>query len=281
MSLQGASGLSLYLFERNSFLECGSPWALEPAATMQKSASDPGGARVGGFFSMSKDVSQCSLGDSVDCPSMVCIETSSCAGRSTATGVDSLHPSDFLHARGLAMQGGVEQDSSCGDSLHPCDFPDARGFSDFVIDVDFSQPADGFGHDDDVPADANVPRPSIFVYPDTGCEAHQNGTCKPCKYVTRRSGCRLGDSCIFCHCAHLPGHPGTKWRPSKEMRKKIKEALSQMTVVLPTPAGNVPLACEFGTLPPSITSNPYLMQKLEKKFANHDSEPQFGVVYRL
>eukprot|EP00747_Dinoflagellata_sp_TGD_P109036 gnl/TRDRNA2_/TRDRNA2_170577_c1_seq9.p1 gnl/TRDRNA2_/TRDRNA2_170577_c1~~gnl/TRDRNA2_/TRDRNA2_170577_c1_seq9.p1 ORF type:complete len:276 (-),score=52.19 gnl/TRDRNA2_/TRDRNA2_170577_c1_seq9:93-920(-) len=56
-------------------------------------------------------------------------------------------------------------------------------------------------------------------------ELHQEGKCKPCKWLQSRKGCRSGADCLFCHLEHRK--QGRK-RPVKSKRIRMKEQLSEM-----------------------------------------------------
>lgn len=52
-------------------------------------------------------------------------------------------------------------------------------------------------------------------------EQHNEGSCRPCIYLQKKSGCSRGDACTFCH---LP-HADKRARPSKAKRDRCKSAL--------------------------------------------------------
>jgi len=193
---------------------------------------------------MSKDASWRSLGD--------------CSGCSTGTGGEG---------------------SSCGDFVTLADF--SAAWESLGLAATSSPPEEN----EDLQATAAKADRQFGLAPldsaASGSKAHQDGTCKPCKYFARREGCRLGDGCGYCHGAHRPDFFVQKWHPSKKRRRAIKDICSQMVVVLPAADGCGVPRLEFGDLPSWFSRNPFVRQRLVQKIINQAMEPQFGVVYRL
>jgi len=58
-----------------------------------------------------------------------------------------------------------------------------------------------------------------------GSELHASEECRPCHYVSTRSGCSKGAECTFCHMAHPKR---CRPRPCKSKRQKCKQLVSMM-----------------------------------------------------
>ena len=56
-------------------------------------------------------------------------------------------------------------------------------------------------------------------------EAHAQGRCEPCVFLTSRHGCVRGDLCQYCHLEH---QANSSPRPRKQTRDKIKERVLQL-----------------------------------------------------
>lgn len=235
-----SGGVRQHLFERNTFLDCRSPWALEPIKTLQKSASAPGPLTKLGVLKRCEDAFGCSSEDSTGASTSI-----SCVA------------------------------SSCESTVHTSELSESLDGLDSVVDASPAVKHDILS----LATDAG--RPILRETLVFAGEAHLNGTCQPCRYVARRNGCHLGDGCPYCHESHMPGYPGTKWRPSKKRRELLKVATSEITIVLPAMDGGDVPKYEFGEMPPWISANPYILQKIKNKAAEQVSDPQFGVTYRL
>eukprot|EP00435_Cladocopium_sp_Y103_P028861 s762_g7.t1 len=70
-----------------------------------------------------------------------------------------------------------EKSSSCSDFLVP-------GFPSTLSDTE----------SDDFRRESDDLQPKFNTW-----EAHKAGKCRPCRFLTRTGGCRLGDACEFCH----------------------------------------------------------------------------------
>lgn len=51
-----------------------------------------------------------------------------------------------------------------------------------------------------------------------GSKGHQNGNCRPCRFVSTRTGCTKGDDCAFCHVRHDRAE-----RPPQKIRRLTAE----------------------------------------------------------
>lgn len=58
-----------------------------------------------------------------------------------------------------------------------------------------------------------------------GSALHASGECRPCHYVSTKSGCSKGAECTFCHMAHPKR---CRPRPCKSKRQKCKQLVSMM-----------------------------------------------------
>eukprot|EP00747_Dinoflagellata_sp_TGD_P109028 gnl/TRDRNA2_/TRDRNA2_170577_c1_seq10.p1 gnl/TRDRNA2_/TRDRNA2_170577_c1~~gnl/TRDRNA2_/TRDRNA2_170577_c1_seq10.p1 ORF type:complete len:282 (-),score=42.13 gnl/TRDRNA2_/TRDRNA2_170577_c1_seq10:17-862(-) len=59
-------------------------------------------------------------------------------------------------------------------------------------------------------------------------ELHQEGKCKPCKWLQSRKGCRSGADCLFCHLEHRKNDHRNAMRPVKSKRMQAKLQLSEV-----------------------------------------------------
>lgn len=157
------------------------------------------------------------------------------------------------------QQDGSSTPSEISEMDPSCDFSSSLGdtFADFS-----SQGGDGGERLSAVKAEWDAP-------------AHFEGSCKPCKYFSRKDGCTQGNSCAFCHFPHLRGHPGTQWRPSKQKRQQFQLAISHVQGA----DGQI----YYAEVPAWIANNPFLLRKLEtaRMEAGASATPKLGVAYHM
>jgi len=63
-------------------------------------------------------------------------------------------------------------------------------------------------------------QPDTWVPPSTGSALHFEGGCSPCFFFAKKSDCRAGIDCKFCHMAH---EVQARARPSKQRRAQAKK----------------------------------------------------------
>lgn len=98
--------------------------------------------------------------------------------------------------------------------------------------------------------------PDVGPLPSVGSQGHVDGTCKPCAFITTRSGCRFRRQCGYCH---YPHERKRQQKPSKKIRERCKRYVMHQEQKLD--ANPDAIAEVEATMPESIQG----VQKLKAK----------------